>query len=140
MNTGWLFCPWTARRPPVSALDAAFHGFCKGKPGKDDAGSKGDPGKVYWKIYGAGFEVSGDINCHHNYASLETHYGKEVWVHRKRRGKGRKRRTGGYPGAMGSYSYVVMGKGNQESFCSCSHGAGRKYSRKGAMEAFPVRM
>ena len=40
------------------------------------------------------------------------------------------------PGAMGSYSYVVMGLGNEESFCSSSHGAGRRYSRKGAMEAF----
>lgn len=40
------------------------------------------------------------------------------------------------PGAMGSYSYVVRGKGNPESFCSSSHGAGRAYSRKGAMEAF----
>ena len=40
------------------------------------------------------------------------------------------------PGAMGSYSYVVMGKGNPDSFCSSSHGAGRQYSRKGAMQAF----
>lgn len=81
-------------------------------------------------------EFSGDINCHHNYTALENHYGENVWVHRK----GAVRAQGGelavIPGAMGSYSYVVMGKGNPESFCSSSHGAGRRYSRKGAMEAF----
>lgn len=81
-------------------------------------------------------KFSGDINCHHNYASLETHYGKEVWVHRKGAVRAENGELAVIPGAMGSYSYVVMGKGNQESFCSCSHGAGRKYSRKGAMEAF----
>lgn len=81
-------------------------------------------------------KFSGDINCHHNYASLETHYGKEVWVHRKGAVRAENGELAVIPGAMGSYSYVVMGKGNQESFCSYSHGAGRKYSRKGAMEAF----
>ena len=76
-------------------------------------------------------KFSHDINCHHNYAALEHHYDKDVWVHRKgavRAGNGEL--------AVGSYSYVVMGKGNPESFCSSSHGAGRRYSRKGAMAAF----
>lgn len=81
-------------------------------------------------------EFSGDINCHHNYASLETHYGKEVWVHRKGAVRAENGELAVIPGAMGSYSYVVMGKGNPESFCSSSHGAGRQYSRKGAMAAF----
>lgn len=81
-------------------------------------------------------EFSHYINCHHNYASLETHYGKEVWVHRKGAVSAGNGEISVIPGAMGSYSYVVMGKGNQESFCSSSHGAGRRYSRKGAMAAF----
>ncbi|MCB7319350.1 RtcB family protein [Lacrimispora sp. 210928-DFI.3.58] len=81
-------------------------------------------------------EFSGDINCHHNYAALETHYGKEVWVHRKGAVRAETGELAVIPGAMGSYSYVVMGKGNPESFCSSSHGAGRQYSRKGAMAAF----
>ena len=81
-------------------------------------------------------KFSGDINCHHNYASLETHYGKEVWVHRKGAVRAENGELAVIPGAMGSYSYVVMGKGNPDSFCSSSHGAGRQYSRKGAMQAF----
>jgi len=81
-------------------------------------------------------EFSHDINCHHNYAALEHHYDKGVWVHRKGAVRARNGELAVIPGAMGSYSYVVMGKGNPESFCSSSHGAGRQYSRKGAMEAF----
>lgn len=54
----------------------------------------------------------------------------------KRSRTGRNGEMAVIPGAMGSYSYVVMGLGNEESFCSSSHGAGRRYSRKGAMEAF----
>lgn len=81
-------------------------------------------------------EFSHDINCHHNYAALENHYDKNVWVHRKGAVRARNGELAVIPGAMGSYSYVVMGKGNPESFCSSSHGAGRRYSRKGAMENF----
>ena len=81
-------------------------------------------------------EFSGDINCHHNYAALENHFGKNVWVHRKGAVRAGNGELAVIPGAMGSYSYVVMGKGNPDSFCSSSHGAGRQYSRKGAMQAF----
>ena len=77
-----------------------------------------------------------EINCHHNYAALENHYGENVWVHRKGAVRAREGELAVIPGAMGSYSYVVRGKGNEESFCSSSHGAGRRYSRKGAMNAF----
>nr|WP_314461237.1 RtcB family protein [uncultured Clostridium sp.] len=77
-----------------------------------------------------------EINCHHNYASLENHYDKNVWVHRKGATRARSGELAVIPGAMGSYSYVVKGRGNEESFCTSSHGAGRAYSRKGAMEAF----
>jgi tRNA-splicing ligase RtcB len=83
-------------------------------------------------------EYTNLINCHHNYAALETHYGKDVWVHRKgaiRAGKGE---VGIIPGAMGSYSYIVEGKGSEESFHSCSHGAGRRLSRTKARETYSV--
>ena len=79
---------------------------------------------------------SNDINCHHNYAALENHKGKNLWVHRKGAVEAQNGQLAVITGAMGSYSYVVMGLGNEESFCSSSHGAGRRYSRKGAMEAF----
>ena len=88
------------------------------------------------KFLGHPVEFAREINCHHNYAALENHYGKDVWVHRKGATRAREGEVAVIPGAMGSYSYVVRGKGNPESFCSSSHGAGRAYSRKGAMEAF----
>lgn len=74
------------------------------------------------------------VNVHHNYAALETHYGEAVWVHRKgaiRAGAGE---VGIIPGAMGTASYLVRGKGCPESFESCSHGAGRHFSRKQALK------
>lgn len=77
-----------------------------------------------------------EVNCHHNYAALEHHYGKNVWVHRKGATRARSGEVAVIPGAMGSYSYVVEGLGNEESFCSSSHGAGRRYSRKAAMQNF----
>ena len=81
-------------------------------------------------------EFGEEINCHHNYASLENHYDANVWVHRKGATRVREGEMAVIPGAMGSYSYVVKGKGNKESFCTSSHGAGRSYSRSGAMKAF----
>ena len=81
-------------------------------------------------------ELSEPIDCHHNYAAYEEHDGKMAWVHRKgaiRAGEGE---WGIIPGAMGTSSYLVKGKGNPESFQSCSHGAGRQMSRKEAMETF----
>ena len=81
-------------------------------------------------------EFGAEINCHHNYAALENHFGANVWVHRKGATRVRRKEMAVIPGAMGSYSYVVEGKGNEESFCTSSHGAGRSYSRSGAMQAF----
>lgn len=81
-------------------------------------------------------EYSEEINCHHNYASYEKHYGKDVWVHRKGATRAREGELAVIPGAMGSYSYVVKGKGNPESFCSSSHGAGRLCSRTAAKKKF----
>lgn len=83
-------------------------------------------------------EFGEEINCHHNYASLENHYHENVWVHRKGATRVREGEMAVIPGAMGSYSYVVEGKGNKESFCTSSHGAGRSYSRSGAMKAFSI--
>ncbi len=88
------------------------------------------------KNTGKAVEFDGEINCHHNYAALEHHYGANVWVHRKGAVRVRKGELAVIPGAMGSYSYVAEGKGSPESFCSSSHGAGRNYSRTGAMRAF----
>lgn len=78
------------------------------------------------------------INCHHNYAALEHHYDKDVWVHRKGAIRVREGEIGIIPGAMGSNSYIVKGKGNNESFHSCSHGAGRRLSRTKAKQTYSV--
>ncbi|GFI27412.1 RNA-splicing ligase RtcB [Lachnospiraceae bacterium] len=83
-------------------------------------------------------EFGEEINCHHNYAALEHHYGADVWVHRKGATRVREGEVAVIPGAMGSYSYVVKGTGNRESFYTSSHGAGRSYSRTGAMQVFSV--
>lgn len=72
------------------------------------------------------------INIHHNYAAVETHYGAEVVVHRKGATAAFTGQTGLIPGSQGAPSYVVRGKGNPESFLSCSHGAGRRMGRNQA--------
>ena len=72
------------------------------------------------------------INIAHNYAALELHYSKHVLVHRKGATSAREGEIGIIPGSQGSPSYIVKGKGNPESFESCSHGAGRKMGRKQA--------
>ncbi len=69
------------------------------------------------------------VNCHHNYISREHHYGKNVLVTRKGAVRAREGEMGIIPGSMGARSYIVRGLGNEESFCSCSHGAGRVMSR-----------
>ena len=69
------------------------------------------------------------VNCHHNYVSRENHYGKNVLVTRKGAVRAREGEMGIIPGSMGARSFIVRGLGNTESFCSCSHGAGRVMSR-----------
>lgn len=76
------------------------------------------------------------INCHHNYVTKENHFGQNLWITRKGAIKAGKDDLGIIPGSMGQRSYIVRGKGNKESYCSCSHGAGRKMSRKKAREVF----
>ncbi len=92
--------------------------------------------EVIEKHTGYEVEFGEEVNCHHNYAALENHYDANVWVHRKGAVRVREGEKAVIPGAMGSYSYVVEGKGCRESFCTSSHGAGRSYSRTGAMQAF----
>src|SRR5205807_321498 len=78
------------------------------------------------------------INCHHNYVARESHYGENVLVTRKGAVRARAGDMGIIPGSMGSRSYIVRGKGNPQSFFSCSHGAGRAMSRHEAKRRFTV--
>lgn len=78
------------------------------------------------------------INCHHNYATKEHHFGENVWLTRKGAVRARKGDLGIIPGSMGTGSFIVRGLGNEESFCSCSHGAGRKMSRGQAKQAITL--
>ncbi|MGJ0506955.1 MAG: RtcB family protein [Methylocystis sp.] len=81
------------------------------------------------------FEVSEEaVNCHHNYIAKENHFGKNIWVTRKGAVRARKGDLGIIPGSMGTGSYIVEGLGNEQSFCSCSHGAGRRMSRTQALK------
>jgi tRNA-splicing ligase RtcB len=78
------------------------------------------------------------INCHHNYVEQENHFGENLYVTRKGAVRARAGDLGIIPGSMGQRSYIVRGKGNPESYCSCSHGAGRVMSRKEAGRRFTV--
>ena len=78
------------------------------------------------------------VNCHHNYVQRECHFGSEVYVTRKGAVSARQGELGIIPGSMGTQSYIVRGLGNAESFCSCSHGAGRTMSRNQARRRFTV--
>jgi tRNA-splicing ligase RtcB len=78
------------------------------------------------------------INCHHNYVARENHFGENVLVTRKGAVRAREGDMGIIPGSMGARSYIVRGKGNVESFQSCSHGAGRAMSRKEAKKRFSL--
>lgn len=74
------------------------------------------------------------IDIAHNYAQIENHFNKNVWVHRKGATLAREDTIGIIPGSQGTNSYIVKGKGNKDSFKSCSHGAGRVMSRTKARE------
>lgn len=78
------------------------------------------------------------VNCHHNYVEREHHYGAEVLVTRKGAVRAGAGELGIIPGSMGTRSFIVRGKGNPESFCSCSHGAGRVLARTEAKRRFTV--
>lgn len=78
------------------------------------------------------------VNCHHNYVQKEQHFGREVLVTRKGAVSAQKGQLGIIPGSMGAKSFIVRGLGNEEAFCSCSHGAGRTMSRTKAKKLFTV--
>lgn len=78
------------------------------------------------------------VNCHHNYVTREEHFGKDVWLTRKGAVRAGAGELGIIPGSMGARSYIVRGKGNPESFHSCSHGAGRAMSRGEARRRFTL--
>jgi tRNA-splicing ligase RtcB (3'-phosphate/5'-hydroxy nucleic acid ligase) len=82
--------------------------------------------------------AAGAVNCHHNYVQRETHGGAEFYITRKGAVRAGKGELGIIPGSMGARSYIVRGKGNPESFESCSHGAGRAMSRGEARRRFSV--
>ena len=94
-------------------------------------------------VRGSGFVPAFDasveaVNCHHNYVTWEHHYGENVLITRKGAVRARVGDMGIIPGSMGARSYIVRGKGNPESFSSCSHGAGRAMSRTEAKRRFSV--
>ena len=78
------------------------------------------------------------VNCHHNYVQQERHFGEDVYVTRKGAVSAKQGELGIIPGSMGARSYIVRGKGNPESFESCSHGAGRTMSRGEAKRRFTL--
>lgn len=78
------------------------------------------------------------INCHHNYASKETHGGKDLWITRKGAVNASKGQLGIIPGSMGTGSFIVEGLGNDDSYHSCSHGAGRTMSRNQAKKVITL--
>jgi len=78
------------------------------------------------------------VNCHHNYVQKETHFGQEVYLTRKGAVSAKAGQLGIIPGSMGARSYIVRGKGNADSFESCSHGAGRVMSRGDAKRHFTL--
>jgi tRNA-splicing ligase RtcB len=78
------------------------------------------------------------VNCHHNYVARERHFGKDVYVTRKGAVRAGLGELGIIPGSMGAKSFIVRGKGEAQSFCTCSHGAGRAMSRTEAKRRFSL--
>jgi len=91
--------------------------------------------KVIEKPFDAHLEA---VNCHHNYVAREHHFGENVLVTRKGAVRAAEGVMGIIPGSMGAKSFIVRGKGNADSFCSCSHGAGRVMSRAEAKRRFTI--
>lgn len=90
------------------------------------------------KHIGRDAEIEIEVNCHHNFAVFEHHFGENVLVTRKGAVRARNGDMGIIPGSMGTRSYIVRGLGNPDSFHSCSHGAGRRMSRGKARASFTV--
>ncbi len=95
---------------------------------------------VFSEITGSSYEDNSFVNIAHNYAAWENHFGSNVIVHRKGATSARKGEPGIIPGSQGTKSYIVRGKGNPESFNSCSHGAGRVLGRKQAQRTLDLEL
>lgn len=93
---------------------------------------------VFRNEFGEKIEFAPLINIAHNYASHEKHFGEQVIIHRKGATQAKKGQTGIIPGSQGTNSYIVRGKGNKDSFESCSHGAGRVMGRKQAQRSLDL--
>jgi tRNA-splicing ligase RtcB len=93
---------------------------------------------VFRNEFGEKIKFAPLINIAHNYASRENHFGEQVIVHRKGATQAKKGQTGIIPGSQGTNSYIVRGKGNMDSFESCSHGAGRVMGRKQAQRSLDL--
>ncbi|HVE45203.1 MAG TPA: RtcB family protein [Acidimicrobiales bacterium] len=91
--------------------------------------------KEVFGFFGFGRETR-RINCHHNFTQREVHNGAQLWITRKGAIKAGAGDLGIIPGSMGTRSYIVLGKGNEASWTSCSHGAGRRHSRTRAKKLF----
>lgn len=93
---------------------------------------------VFENFFKSGFTCGEPINIAHNYAAVEHHFGEELVIHRKGATKASKGLTGIIPGSQGTKSFIVKGKGNPESFESCSHGAGRLMGRNQAVRSLDL--
>jgi len=87
---------------------------------------------------GKPFKPTIQVNCHHNYAEQEVHFNESVYITRKGAVRAQTGDYGIIPGSMGAKSFIIKGKGNVESYCSCSHGAGRLMSRAKAKKAYTL--
>ena len=94
--------------------------------------------KAAFAYHAGEFSVIEEINCHHNFTQLEQHNGERLWITRKGAISAYKGELGLIPGSMGDLSYVVEGLGNNLSFCSAPHGAGRQHSRGSARKTFTM--
>jgi tRNA-splicing ligase RtcB len=90
------------------------------------------------RVLGRDVATADEVNCHHNFTEREKHGGRNVWVTRKGAIRARVGDRGLIPGAMGQRSYVIRGLGNEASYESCAHGAGRRMSRRQARKQLPI--
>jgi tRNA-splicing ligase RtcB len=93
---------------------------------------------TFEKFFKADFRCDDPINIAHNYAAVENHFGEELVIHRKGATKASRGLTGIIPGSQGTNSFIVTGKGNADSFESCSHGAGRVMGRNQAVRSLDL--
>ena len=94
--------------------------------------------EAYFGDHARDLERVQTVQCHHNFTEYEPHFGEDVWVSRKGAISAYSGQLGLIPGSMGTRSYVVRGQGNEESFCSAPHGAGRRFSRTEARRRFTM--